>query len=75
MTQEQLFQKHFPTLNDAENISAVQAAGLAVSMVGRKGNPDVFVVKFATEKGPMAPILMNRRTAEMLRVLLQQEGF
>lgn len=75
MTQSELFEKHFPTLADAEVANAASADGLAVSMVARHGVPDVFVVKFASEKGAFRPIVMNRKTAEMLRVILQQEGF
>jgi hypothetical protein len=75
MTQSALFQKHFPKLDDAEVANAASVDGLAVSMVARKGVPDVFVVKFASEKGAFRPIVMNRVTAEMLRQILQQEGF
>lgn len=75
MTQSILFKKHFPTLDDAEVANAVSSDGLAVSMVARKGVPDVLVVRFASEKGASRPIVMNRMTAEMLRQILQQEGF
>jgi hypothetical protein len=75
MTQSELFKKHFPTLDDAEVATAVSLDGLAVSVVARRGVPDVFVVRFASEKGALRPIVMNRKTAEMLRLVLQQEGF
>jgi hypothetical protein len=75
MTQFALFERHFPTLDDAEVANAASVDGLTVSMVARKGVPDIFVVKFATEKGAFRPIVMNRKTAEMLRQILQQEGF
>ena len=75
MTPSELFENNFPKLDDAAVANAVSADGLAVSMVARRGVPDVFVVQFASEKGAFRPIVMNRKTAEMLRLVLQQEGF
>jgi hypothetical protein len=75
MTQSELFEKHFSKLDDAVVANAASADGLAVSMVARRGVPDVFVVQFASEKGAFRPIVMNRKTAETLRQILQQEGF
>jgi len=75
MTQEELFQKYFPPLGDKEVLDSVQAEGVVVSMVGRRGTPDLFIVKFSTERRQYPPIVMNQKTAQMLHLILQQQGF
>jgi hypothetical protein len=46
-----------------------------VSIRGRRGAPNVFLVKFATATGEIGPLILNRTCAEVLKNFLQQEGF
>jgi hypothetical protein len=75
MNQEELFRKYLPTFSDIEVSGAVQADGPIVSVFGRRGAPDFFLVKFATVSGSVGPMALNRTTAAALLRLLQQSGF
>jgi hypothetical protein len=76
MTQEELFAKYQPTLDDMEIMQINQANGPAVSAVTRPSGRGGLVVKFATAGGGSYPaIVMNRLTAEYLFRQLQQHGF
>jgi len=75
--EEALFKKFFPhtQFNDVEAAASVQNHGLGVSVYGRRGIPDNFVLCVATTKDRLGPITMNRKTAVELKRLLTQEGF
>jgi hypothetical protein len=75
--QETEFQQHFDTatFTDADSTQSFSAHGEMVSLVGRRGMPDLFVVAFATRRGRIGPYVLNRLVATQLRQLLQQEGF
>lgn len=75
MTEEELFYKHFPPLNDAEISEAAKEDSIVVSMRGAKRVPDVFVVAFATKSTHYRPMVLTRTTAIYLRRILEQEGF
>lgn len=75
MTEAELFEKHFPSLDDKQTLDTVANEGVVVSMVGRRGNPNVFVVKFATEKKTYLPLVLNQTTAKMLLRVLTEQGF
>ena len=63
-----LFQQHFPSITEEEAIAAFRS-GIAVSVSGYKVSPG-FVVRFATEKRPLPPVVMSDFVAESLRALL-----
>jgi hypothetical protein len=62
------FQENFEktTFDDKEAIGAFTSPGEIVSLRARKGNPDLFIVKIASKKQTVGPLLWS---------LLQQEGF
>jgi hypothetical protein len=49
--EEDLYQHHFPNFTDAEVAVSVQSPGRIVSLSGRAGVPNVFVLALATEIG------------------------
>ena len=75
MTEEELFHKRFPPLDDTEISEAANEDSILVSMRGAKRAPDVFVVAFATKATHYRPMVMTRTTAFHLRRTLEQEGF
>jgi hypothetical protein len=75
-TEQELFQRHFPTFTDAEVAASAQSTGRIVSVAGRAGVPNVFVLALATERGRLdQPLVLSRTAATELRRLLQTEGF
>ena len=73
--QETVFQQYFPRFTDEDAAKSLCVHGEIVSMMGRKGVPDLFVVQFASRTGRHGPFVLNRLTAATLRQILQQEGF
>jgi hypothetical protein len=73
MLEDELFAKHFPVFTEEE--AAQAAAAPIVSLSGRAGVPNVFVLALATENGRFAPVALTRRAAVELRSLLQGLGF
>lgn len=64
-----LFQKHFPTITEADALKAFRENGLAVSVSGYRVQPG-FVLRFATENGPLPPVVISDFVLEQLRGLL-----
>jgi hypothetical protein len=76
MTQEQLFEKYFPQLDEFEVSQSVAANGPIVSVNCRAAVPSIFIAKFATEGGGSFPVIvMNRLTAQHLCRALVEQGF
>jgi len=76
MTQEELFEKYFPVLDEMEISSTASANGPAVSVNCRVGVPSVFIAKFSSEGGGSFPVIvMNRLTAQTLCRVLVEQGF
>jgi hypothetical protein len=75
--QKTLFTQRFPAtdFSDADLAQALQTHGEVVSMRGRRGAPNIFVMKLATQTREFGPFLLNRTVAESLKQLLDQEGF
>ena len=61
--------------SDTDAAQSYAAYGEVVSLRGKRGTPNVFIVKFATMTGEIGPFLLNRTSAEALKSYLQQEGF
>jgi hypothetical protein len=75
-TEQELFQRHFPTFTDAEVAASAQSPGPVVSIAGRVGVPNVFVLALATQSGRLgSPLVLTRTAAIELRTLLQRVGF
>lgn len=75
MTEAELFQRYFPSLDEKQTLDTVAAEGVVVSMIGARRNPNVFVVKFATEKKTYLPLVLTETTAKMLLRVLAEQGF
>ncbi|MGH7038373.1 MAG: hypothetical protein ACREE1_09590 [Stellaceae bacterium] len=75
LTEEELYQQHFPRFTDAEVVASVQSIGPVVSVAGRAGVPNVFVLALATQSKRLDPVVLTRTAAIELRALLQREGF
>jgi hypothetical protein len=76
MTQEELFRKYFPTIDEAEASQSVASNGPVVSVNCRAAVPNVFIAKFSTEGGGSFPVIvMNRLTAQHLCRALIEQGF
>ena len=73
--EEDLYQQHFPTFTDAEIAASVQSPGPVVSLSGRAGVPNVFVLALATQTGRIGPLTLTHTAAVQLRALLQGLGF
>jgi hypothetical protein len=71
--EEDLYQRHFPTFTDAEVAAAAHAPVVSVS--GRVGVPNVFVLALATQAGRIGPMTLTRTAAVELRALLERSGF
>jgi hypothetical protein len=76
-TQPVDYQQRFPATDFtvADVTHALATDGEIVSVRGRRGAPNVFVVKFATPTGSIGPLILNQMSAQMLKKLLHQEGF
>jgi hypothetical protein len=72
-TREQLFEEKLPifTGEQAETFFRIHG-GEVLSVWGRKGTPDYYVVSFATSTEQFGPISLNPVTAAALRKLLDQ---
>ncbi|MFI4974330.1 MAG: hypothetical protein ACHP84_07330 [Caulobacterales bacterium] len=81
MSEEELFNKHLPKLDDPvvdEFVADAEDDGwVLVSMRGEKrpGAPPRFVVVFATPEVAYHPLVMTQTTASELRRALEREGF
>ena len=75
MTEAELFEKHFPALDEKQTLETVANDGVVVSMVGARKIPNVFVVKFATEKKTYQTLVLNETTAKVLLRVLAEQGF
>ena len=68
---ETLFQEHLPTITEAEALAAFRENGAAISVSGFKVSPG-FVLRFATENGPLPPVVISPHVIERLRALLDR---
>jgi len=76
MTQEELFERYFPTIDEQEIRESHAANGPAVSVSCRSAVPNVFIAKFSTAGGGSFPVIvMNRLTAQHLCRVLVEQGF
>jgi hypothetical protein len=75
MSEAELFEKHFPSLDEKQTLEVVAHEGVVVSMIGKRANPNVFVVKFATGKKTYLPLILNQTVAKMLLRVLSEQGF
>jgi hypothetical protein len=76
--QKAAFQERFQaaSFTDADAAAAYATYdGEMVSLEGRRGMPDLFVVKFVSMKKQAPLLILNRTVATALKHLLDQEGF
>ena len=70
------FQAKFPPIPDQAAAQSLSANGAIVSLNGRAGVGDVFVVTFVSDQGrAFGPLVLNRTSAVALHALLAQSGF
>ena len=74
-TQEELFAKHLPHLDEARVSQSVAANGQVVSFAHRAANPNGIIIQFAATGGAFSPMLLNQLTAQCLRRILEEQGF
>jgi hypothetical protein len=75
MTDAQNTDEFLPTFTDNDVVASAKTNGVVVKLVGRRGIPNVFVVKFATQTIEMGPLVLSASCARTLREVLEQEGF
>jgi hypothetical protein len=63
------------SFTDADAAAALTVPGEIVSVNGRMGPSNRFLVKFATLGGEVGPLILNQTSAEALKHLLQNAGF
>ena len=63
-----LFHDHFPQISEQEALEAFRR-GVAVSVNGYQVSPG-FVLRFATEKDSLPPVVLSEFVVEQLRALL-----
>jgi hypothetical protein len=74
MTEDELFKKYLPELNEVQVSRTVSALGPVVSFECRRA-PNGLVIQFATTSGSSEPMLLNRLVAQSLRLALVDQGF
>jgi hypothetical protein len=74
MTDEELFKKYLPALNEVQVSQTVSALGPVVSFEFRRA-PNGLVIQFATTSGSSEPMLLNHLVARSLRLALADQGF
>jgi len=67
-----LFQHHFPRFTDADIADVLAQIGPIVSVSGRVGVPNVFVLALGSETSRVGPLILTRTVARELRSLLEK---
>ena len=71
-----VFQAKFPPITDQAAAQSLAGNGEIVSLNGRSGTGDFFVVTFVSSTSRIfGPLVLNRTCAEALHSLLGQNGF
>jgi hypothetical protein len=73
--QEDNFRLHFPEFTNDEAQRFASAHGEVVSLCGRRGAPNLFVMTLATNNQTWGPFPLNAFCASRLREVLQQQGY
>jgi hypothetical protein len=66
------FHQHFPTFTEVEAIETFRTTGEIVSMAGRAGVPNLYVVMFASRTKKYGPFALNPLVARVLHDELAQ---
>ncbi|HTQ14594.1 MAG TPA: hypothetical protein VMH86_12030 [Rhizomicrobium sp.] len=74
-TRETLFQTRFPEFTEAQATKFFEQHGEMVSVNGRPGTPDLFLVALASEKQAYGPLALNPLVARTLCKLLVDAGY